>query len=40
LELGPKFHEHEPWVNAIRDARPARKKFTDLVAQVAEGENA
>jgi hypothetical protein len=40
MELGAKFHEHEPWVNAIDDARAERKKFTDLVTQVAESEKA
>jgi hypothetical protein len=40
MELGAKFHDHEPWVSAIRDARSARKTFADLVAQVAESEKA
>jgi hypothetical protein len=40
MELGSKFHEHEPWVSALCDARPRRTAFTDLVAQVAEKEGA
>jgi hypothetical protein len=40
MELGVKFHEYEPWVSALRGAKAARTKFTDLVAQVAESEKA